>query len=184
MEIISQVLFGILFSSIIVLIFYFLVKYTWHEEDKNRKKALGKFKRAMFDICDKESIYIEFFNDYYQLNEVTVKNSVDGTTLFFDKKGMPFNFNELAGGRYIYLKKEYDTPEKRVERQMPKIELNKNKEFMWTLAHELGHHFTIQYQNIETEEAANKYIKTLAEQLLTKKEQKFIQTEIEIYSSI
>ncbi|MFA5153778.1 MAG: hypothetical protein WC554_14550 [Clostridia bacterium] len=156
----------------------------WTKREACKKEVCQKFKNLLFEICDKESIYIKFYNDEYQLNDVTVKYSETGERNLVDSKGNTVFDGNLATGKYVYLKKECDTPEKRVQRQLPKIQLRKNEDVTWTLAHELGHHFTIQYKGIETELAADHYVKTLAEQLLTKKEQELLEIEIRVYSHI
>ena len=156
----------------------------WAERTEKAKEAKIKFRTLLLDICDKESIHIELFNDYYHLNDVQVKYLQSGEKYLVDSRGKILNEHELAAGRYIFLKPEYDTPEKRIQRQLPKIQLRKEEDYTWILAHELGHHFTIQYMGLETEEAANHYIKTLAEKLLTKEERELLEIEIRVYSHI
>ena len=150
-------------------------------QQQEKKEALLKFKTLLLELCITELIYIEYFNDIYQLNRVSVKYFSDSGKYLVDSNGIQFDEKNLACGKYVYLKKEYDTPVQRSLSKLPRIELKKDYD-LWTLAHELGHHFTIQYQNIETEEAANLYIKTLAEQFLTKEEQEYLDIEIMVYS--
>jgi len=152
----------------------------WAKEGTLKKQILEKFRNHLLKLCDDESIYVELFNDVYHLNGVSVKH-VD-SEIILSKNEKPFSKENLTIGNYIYLNKPYDTPELRVKRQCPKIKLSKDGDYTWVLAHELGHHFMIQYQNNNTEEAADHYIKNLAEQCLTSQEQEMLKIEINVYS--
>jgi hypothetical protein len=90
-----------------------------------------------------------------------------------------------AAGCYIHFKKECDSPLKRRINKMPKIYVVKNKnEFdnLWVLAHELGHHFAITLHDDHSEEGADNYIMTLAQERLTKFEVACIGGPLQIYS--
>jgi hypothetical protein len=53
--------------------------------------------------------------------------------------------------------------------------------FVSTLAHELGHHFSLKLHNDSTEQSADHYIRNLAEQILTTNELMIIDSTLSIY---
>ena len=63
---------------------------------------------------------------------------------------------------------------------LPEIKLY-NKD-VWTYAHELGHHFAVNYKNDDSEDAADTYIKIFAEECFSPLELHFLKSSIEIYS--
>lgn len=115
------------------------------------KKLIDTF----YEIAQKELIYIEIHKECMSnLNTVFPEIVKENCAL----KGV-----------YITIKKEYDSPTKRIFGKLPKIHLPEKIDVV-TFAHELGHHFSIKENNDETEIAANKYAVYLFKQLLTEEE--------------
>ncbi len=136
---------------------------------KYKEKIEKKFYNKLIRVCEKELIYIEYYNNVYDLSKIKeISPSLK-------------NKGNLACGRYIYyVKPEYDTPLNRINHKLPKIQLLKNNN-VWTLAHELGHHFCIK-KNDFTEKGADKYIKILARRHLDIFDRIILGIEIFIYS--
>lgn len=136
-----------------------------------QKSIKEKFRKKLLKICKKEQIYLEFFDTIESLNEVNKK-----TNLTIEE------FGKLAIGTYSHFSKKDNSIFNRVKFKMPKIKLLLKKDDVWTLAHELGHHFSIKEFNDCSEKSAKRYIKTLAKQCMTKFERFLIKIELSVYS--
>lgn len=166
------------------------------ERKKKEEEILHKFWFGLIELCKKENIFLEFFDTPVALNELKEIPLENGELKYIDKNGNDFDKNEMARGRYRYLKMKYDSPADRAFFRYPKIQLLKKDEnefYPWTFAHELGHHFTItdlrninvddeKLTNEELELAANHYIFDLAKLILTEEERKFINISLAVYS--
>lgn len=111
-----------------------------------------------------ENVFLTFYDSIEKLNEVRL-----------NKKS-----NDLACGLYTYLKAENDSPETRKLWSLPEIKLYDKD--VWIYAHELGHHFAVNYKNDDSEDAADAYIKFFAEECFSPLELHFLKSTIEIYS--
>jgi len=147
--------------------------------------VLRKFYYFLDDLRKKENIFIEFHDSIKSLNKEKIATNPD------------LELGSCTVGVYRYLKSEFDTPENRVIRNLPKIELLNDKankknngkdfyplSFVWTYAHELGHHFAIKNFNDETEEKADEYVHTLATECFTDEEFFAVRHSIAAHSGI
>lgn len=121
--------------------------------DEVQKKLEHKFFNFIDEKRKSEQVYLKVFDDIDALN----KHRNGGLASTDD--------TDRAIGLYEYYKPEYDTPAKRVLNQMPKICLCNDN--VWVYAHELGHHFAIKLEQDTSEERADSFIKTFAEECFT-----------------
>jgi hypothetical protein len=133
----------------------------------NKKRVLHKLDKGLLKILENEKINLQFYPDEESLN----------LDLFNETEKSNF-----AGGVYQYYSKfKKDIYVIRNESFKPTIYLPKNY-LIWTLAHELGHHFAITNMRNRSEEAADKYIKTLCGQILDEIELYALAIDIHVYS--
>lgn len=132
-----------------------------------REIVKEKFKTLLLELCDKEQIKVRLHDTIYDLNEQRLQK-VD-----------PDN---LAVGVYSY-KRYTDTKKLYYSDELPRISLYKESS-VFTLAHELGHHFAIKTFCDETEETANRFVQILAENLLTNLERYILSISLECHSGL
>lgn len=132
---------------------------------EKRKEVEEKFRKALLEILPKEKIYLHLYDSEEELNKAVYGDTTE----------------DPAAGVYSHLKKEFDSPTNRFAKRLPKIHLTKDFN-TFVLAHELGHHFSIEERGDRSEEAADAYIVTLARKTLSVAEQGIIQASLEVYS--
>jgi hypothetical protein len=135
--------------------------------DEFRKPLLQKFYDFIDDLRVKENVYLKIHDDILSLNNIDEESKLKDNSVV---------------GIYTYLKPEFNTEEKRKERNLPRIEIKKGLEEVWVYAHELGHHFAITKESNHSEEKADNYIKIFAEQCFNEEELSILKSTIEIYS--
>jgi len=139
----------------ILIIFFIALYYLYylHLQIQGDHPVLKKFRKELLKICNKELIYIKIYDDAEELNKETLKETPNIET------------GKLAVGKYISLPKNYNTTLNKIMNHLPRIELTKNYD-TFTLAHELGHHFSIKKNGDRSEETADNYIMELAKKCL------------------
>jgi len=162
--------------SILLFTFLFFLLFGWWLfylplNTKKIKKIEEKFYKKLLTVCKKEQIYINFYDNIYELNEIKEE----------EYKLKNLSTGKLAVGRYVHLKPHYDSPLNRVNYKLPEIKLIKEENNVWTFAHELGHHFCVKNNDDDSEKGANRYIKTLAKQHLNIYERNCLRIHISVY---
>lgn len=145
-------------------------RYGWVSE-KNRLRIYKKFERHLYHLLASERVYIKFYKSTDDLNAERLSKNPDAPR---------------AAGIYSYYSKENDSPIKRFVNEMPKIHLVENTnpyDNLMVFAHELGHHFSIQYRDDNSEESADRMIIEFAKQCLTDWEFVCVAAILEIYAN-
>lgn len=149
-------------------------------QDRSSLHLRKKFWSYLEKVRKEEQIYFKLYDTIEELNAEDIKDSS------FDKSNM-------AAGCYTYIKKMFDTPQKRLLNKLPLIELIKespeeikNNELntVWVYAHELGHHFAIKEDDDTSEEAANRWIEKLARRCFNDYEIALLEVPITIHSGV
>jgi len=133
----------------------------------NEKRILNKLDKGLLKILEDEKINLQFYPNEETLNldlfnETEESNFAGGVYQYYSifKEGIYVIRNESFKPT-IYLPEKY---------------------YIWTLAHELGHHFTITYMRNRSEEIADRYIETLCKQILDEIELNVLAADIHIHS--
>jgi len=175
-------------ALLVICIYYFKLKklkkdfeyeqnrYNFRLDHKIQDKLINKFREYCLILIKNENIHLFEYDTIYDLNKL------NENTITEDEK------NRLAVGLYTYIpieKLKHVDPEilLKCQEKLPSISLTKNYN-VFTLAHELGHHFCIKKNNDRTELAADNYIFELAKQCLTPKEIYCLGPSIVVYSQI
>lgn len=142
----------------------------------NEKRIKQKIYKNLLQIVESECIKLIWIDDIVKMNDIVYG------------QGVKVRNNELARGIYsykyndekkVFLSNKTDKPPKIF------IALDENKEkidYIWTLAHEIGHHFSIKLYNDETEKGANDMIRKILSLCLNEDEMFFIENDLKIYS--
>lgn len=126
----------------------------------SKKRIQAKFYRELTRIAKNERIDITYHDDEESLNMV------------LDRE---YNKETTAVG--IYRWNATDTC-----REIHLLTSDRDNNKPWTFAHELGHHFSIRKRMDRSEESADKYIMTLANETLEKFERDILLIPLYVYS--
>jgi hypothetical protein len=130
--------------------------------------VLKKFDSYLQTLCKTENIKIKYFDTIEELN--IERGGKDLT-----------NRGNLAVGVYRY---RFDEDNNLIiNEKIPTIFLTSEYN-VYTLAHELGHHFSIKTKSDNSEESADNFIFTFAEKYLTNLERYIINIGLKVYSKI
>ena len=141
---------------------------------KNEKRIEDKLLSGIMGICESEGIKINWESDIKEMNKKvwgTLRNRAD-----------------CSSGVYIYTSNKSTGKSVSTKNYKPPViyvnydESVGIKSGLWVLAHELGHHFAIKYNNDSSEIGADNMIRTIAEFCLDPYEIFNIETTLGIYS--
>lgn len=132
---------------------------------KLRKIVLDKFDKCLRDFCKKEDIKIKIYDTIIDLNG-----------------GYPKQQDDLAAGIYI-CQRDKVTRKIVTDENYPLIKLTKDY-YIFTFAHEIGHHLALKQLCDDSEYIADKFIMILAEEYLTNIERYILSIGLEVYSGI
>lgn len=144
-------------------------KYSVLLNKKAREIVLAKFNTLLLDLAYQENIRIQFFKTKEELNNACFPSESES-----DKHS--------AIGVYTHIINKV-TRETIYDDLYPCISLTFDYN-VYTLAHELGHHFAYKNFKDRSEYIANSFIQTLAEQLLTNLERYILCITLEAHSNI
>lgn len=155
---------------------WFINKYSLILDKSIRKSVLDKLEKYCMQLIEQENIKFIKYDTIWELNNICE----DIATV--EQK------NKLAGGLYCYIPKHKIsgiTGKLLLELQenYPQIKVYSNP-CIFTIAHELGHHFCIKNFNDTSELAADNYIFEIVKQCLTPKEIYCISIELECHAKI
>jgi len=155
---------------------YYQNRYNFLLDNNIHNKLINKYKEYCLKLIKDENIHLFEFDTIYELNNLNENTITD------EEK------DRLAAGIYKYIpidKLNGFGPEILLilQKTLPSINLTKDYN-VFTLAHELGHHFCVKKNNDRSELAADNYILEIAKQCLTPKEIYCLRNSITAYSRI
>jgi hypothetical protein len=154
-------------ASLFIILYLLFSHVSLVVKKEEEKKILQKFQEGLVKVAEKENVKLFFYDDFQELQKQSSSN------------------HEISGVyKYIESNSEiYQKHKDLVDKMYPQIHVY-NKESALCLAHELGHHFGIQYHKNDSEKFADFYIFELGKKILTDEEIGMLWITFKVYSKI